>query len=366
MAAHWDWALRTAMDRSDSSHFSVHYDRKITKPGHLRLLFDVLGRFPSDLVTWTVDLVVQTAGQSVVWQAPWDGRFHAIQTSRVVEMTTEGRIIEMGQAFPVLSNCAMPRAVLDEIRRRFGNICDSTGPDSCFTYRFCATHDRYVHFDRPVGIIYASHRSAGGGLLRGSGGDFGDFTRSLGERPWLDAAPIPGFNLGQNMLFHEYELVRRSTDNPAFRPIERDGYLSELARALQWLEDPQSVTQAREVLQQHGWKPPKDTRWTIPSLPLSIVRGHESLLYRVFRRLLYSALIRLVRSNRQRRAVLLFMSNYLKIKPPHICGFEFDTDDQAVRQTLLCPRIPVETNLYLEPLQPAEVTMPARGAGAAA
>ena len=35
-----------------------------------------------------------------------------------------------------------------------------------------------------------------------------------GDRPWLDAAPIVGLNMGQNVLFHQYELVRRVTDDP--------------------------------------------------------------------------------------------------------------------------------------------------------
>ena len=273
----------------------------------------------------------------------------------------------MGQAFPVLSNCAIPRAVFDGIHRHFGNICDSTGPDSCFTYRFCATQARYLHFDRPIGIVYAAHRSAGGGLYRGSGGDFGDFADSMRDRSWLDAAPIPGFDLGQNILFHEYELVRRSTDNPAFRPLEFDGYLRELSRALQWLEDPRSVAQAREVLLKHGWKPDPAVHWTVPVLPLRVVAEPEATLYRVFRRLVCAVLFRIWRTDRKSRAaVLLFLGNYLKIQPPHICGFEFDSDEQALRQILQSPRVRVETNLYLEPLLPVEVTMPARDAGAAA
>ena len=55
-----------------------------------------------------------------------------------------------------------------------------------------------------------------------------------GHRPWLDAAPILGLNMGQNVLFHEYELVRRVTDDPEFKPIEMRGYLRELGHSLPW------------------------------------------------------------------------------------------------------------------------------------
>ena len=59
-----------------------------------------------------------------------------------------------------------------------------------------------------------------------------------GDRPWLDAAPIPGLTLGQNILFHEYELVRRAIGGAPFKPIQMDGYLRELGQALMWVNDP--------------------------------------------------------------------------------------------------------------------------------
>ena len=255
MSAHWDWALRTAMDRSDATHFTVHYDRRITKPGHLAPICRAIGLFPDDVMTFFFDLVIRSEGRSVVWQPPWDGRLYTVPTSRVVEMTVKGRITEMGQAFPVLSNCAVPRAVFHRILARFGTICESTAPDSSFTYRFCATHDHYVHYDRCVGIAYGFDRSTGFGFVRGSGGDFGDFMQWWGDRPWLDAAPIVGLNMGQNVLFHEYELVRRVTDDPGFKPIEMRGYLRELGHSLPLVTDRTRHAELKAILSKHGWHP---------------------------------------------------------------------------------------------------------------
>ena len=119
----------------------------------------------------------------------------------------------------------------------FGDICNSTGPDTCFAFRFCATHERFIHYDRALGVVYASDRSTGLGYLRGGGGDFDDFVKAWQSRPWLDAAPIPGLNLGLNLLFHEYEFVRKATSDPEFPPIDKTGYLRDLARGLQFIED---------------------------------------------------------------------------------------------------------------------------------
>lgn len=360
MPTHWDWALRTAMERSAASHFSVHYDRRITKPGHLRLIADVLSQFPSDLLTWSADHVSQEAGRSYVWQTPWDGRVYAIRTSRVVQMTIGGRVREMGHSFPILSNCAIPRAVLVTLLRQFESICDSTGPDSCFTYRFCATHDRYIHVDRAMGIIYAAHRSAGGGYVRGAGGDFDDFAQSFSTRSWLDAAPIPGLNLGQNMLFHEYELVRRATNNPAFTPVDREGYLRELGYALRWIEDPSRAAATRDLLLEHGWSPSRLAVETPPAaLPMSVVRDPESRFSRLLRDLGETLVVRIWRNDIERRvAGILFLANYLRIAPEHICGFGFVSDQEAVRQALRWPRRRVEINPYLEPMQPELIAAP--------
>ena len=224
MATHWDWALRTVMATSDATHFNVHYDRRMTKPGHLTFVQDVMTAFPDEVITWPYDVVDVRRERSVVWQTPWDGRLYRVPTARVVAMTVSGKITEMAQAFPILSNCAVPRAVLSALADRFGSICDSTAPDSSFTYRFCATFESYLHLDRAIGVIHAFDRSTGSGFMRGAGGDFADFMRWWGTRPWLDAAPIPGLNLGQNVLFHEYEVVRRATNHPAFQPVERSGY----------------------------------------------------------------------------------------------------------------------------------------------
>ena len=203
MPTHWDWALEQAMERSDATHFYLHYDRKITKPGQVDLLLKTVRQFPEHLLTHCADHVADEPRPSTLWQYPWSGKTYELRTSRVVALTVRCQINEMGQAFPILSNCVVPRPVFTAIRERFGNVCDSTGPDSCFTYRFCALNERYVHFDCPTGIIYAWQRSNGLGYVRNAGGDFPAFLEAWGSRPWQDAAPIPELNLGQNLLFHE-------------------------------------------------------------------------------------------------------------------------------------------------------------------
>jgi hypothetical protein len=378
MPAHWDWALRTAMARSAATHFTIHYDRRITKPGNLSLICSAVAAFPLDVVTFMFDLVTKDYGRSRVWQWPWDGHLYEIPTALVAEMTSRGQITEMGQAFPVLSNCAVPRAVLQTVAQRFGDVCVSTAPDSSFTYRFCATHGRYVHYDRNVGIAYAFERSTGMGYVRG-GGDFGDFMQDWGDRPWLDAAPIPGLNMGQNVLFHEYELVRRETRHPAFKPIDFQGYLCELGRSLLQIEDPVQAAELRALLRRHGWEFSmlvKDAPRPEPPRAIRVRDGlpwMRTLLRDLWRQsgLWYAPVVadektgvagrlratiwgtRDVAKKVRRRVNVLF-ADYCNRPPGDLTGYEFRTDAGAIARLLAWPRKRCAMSPRLAWLEPVE------------
>ena len=360
MATHWDWALRQAMQRS-ATHFCIHYDRRVTKPDQLRLLYDVVTAFPDDLITTMTDSVVNLEGKSRGAHIEWDGRVYAVPTAHIVETTVRGAIYELGQAFPWLSNCTVPRAVLERIAATFSSICDSTTPDSCFAYRFCATHDRFLHFDRAIGILYGYHRSIGVGYLRGSGRDFDRFMQLWGDRPWLDAAPIPGLTLGQNIVFHEYELVRRATGHPAFKPVDREGYLRELSRDLVWINDRQRGEEIISVLSQHGWTPacmprpsrPRATRvrdglpWlrTLVQDLMDEARPRISALADStasgirFRDAVLKGIIATQTGLRRARARFeRLLADHLRLAPRHLSDFELTSDEDAIRYVIAWPR----------------------------
>ena len=348
MATHWDWALRTAMERSDATHFTIHYDRRLTKPAHLSLICEAMAARPNELLTFVFDLVTTERGKSVVWHSPWDGRMYTVPTSRVLEMTAQGRIMEMGQSFPVLSNCAVPRAVLQAIVQRFGSICDSVAPDSSFTYRFCETHDRYVHLDRTVGIAYAYDRSTGMGFVQNTGRDFADFMQWWGDRPWLDAAPIPGLNIGQNVLFHEYELVRRATAHPGFKPIDFKGYLHELGLSLLFLQDPVREAELREVLVRHGWDQRQLAERTDSPRRATRMREGWPWLRTLLRDLWDTSVPRLRHKLRMTRMqTTLWLAERWKIPPGDLSRFEFASDREAIAWILAWPRKRTRTNRLL-------------------
>ena len=318
---HWDWAIRQAMELSDATHFTVHYDRKVTKPHHLGMVQSLASRWPDQVVTWPHDSVSDTPPPRRLWQAPWSGNVYALRNERLVQLTAAGRAGAItSHALPLLSNCLVPRAVLSDVIARFGNVCDSTTPDSCFAFRFFTLRERYLHFDRALGVLHMPQRSINRGYLRGGGGDFDEFLKRWGDRPWLDAAPIPGVNLGMNMLYHEYELVRRATGDQ-LPPIDRGGYLRDLAAALPLVDDDRTRADLRRVLVEEGWRG-------------SATRGR----LRAF----------------VRHTVLSFLDERFGIRLPGIAGRVFRDDGDALHHALTHPR-PRRTHArhlaLLEPLQ---------------
>lgn len=366
MGEHWDWAVTQALERSDAGHLLVHYDRRVTKPGHLALVARAAARHPGLLISYPQDSVVDDPPPAVLYQVPCTGKLYEMPTDRVLELTARGMIHEMGQAFPHLSNCLVPRRALERIRERFGSVCASTGPDSCFTYRFCALGDgRFLHLDRALGVVHASHRSNGAGYLRGrTDGDFGDFLKTWGDRPWLEAAPIPGMNLGQNMLYHEYELVRREVRDPRFPPIEMGGYLRELARGLSRVEDPRLRDAMRAALEDRGWReepaPAEEPAAAIAPAAAPPVRRARRPFYKPFS--LTGVLTTARDAARMKWTELkrssgftLFLADYLGIRPPHIHCYTFSSNEKAVRYAIAYPRRTEAENPYIVAMNPSEV-----------
>lgn len=254
MAENWDFATQQALDRTGATHFALHYDRRISKR-ELPALFDLVDRWPERTITYLLDLLLPQDDRYALFPPRWSGGVYEIRTSCAVQLASQGRLTDLWQSFPVLVNAVTPRAVIERVRSRFGDVCASTSPESCFGFRLSALEERYLHFDRSLGVHYAFARSNGLGYIRGDGsGSYGDFMRLLGERPWLDAAPIPGLSLGQNSFYHEYAAARRAAPEARFPEIDMHGYMNDLARGLPWIADPAKRAEMRELLVKHGWR----------------------------------------------------------------------------------------------------------------
>jgi hypothetical protein len=317
MPAHWDWAIRQAMELSSASHFTVHYDRKLSKPGIWAELEASVSKNPAVLLSFPLDSISYDPPPLRLWQTPWTGKPFMIRTERVARLLSDGKVAVISHALPLLSNCIVPRAMLDSIVERFGNLCDSTAPDSAFMARFFALYGHYIHFDRAAGILYGSTRSSGMGYMRGGGGDFDDYWKRWDSNAWLDAAPIPGINLGGNILFHEYELVRRETGD-RLPPLDPAGVMNDLSTELRWIHDPEMKADLRRILREHGWNGPDPPPHAAPS--------RYSAVYQAF---------------------CMVRARIFGVVPATITGFAFRDDATALKYALKYPRQPQKDASHL-------------------
>jgi hypothetical protein len=332
MPTHWNWALEQTLARTDATHIGVTYDRKVWRPGSLRLLADVCRDRPEQIVTYICDFTYPSGDGAGAWQMPATGKLYELRSATVLEMTAEGLLDEMGQAFPLLSNCVVPRRILERVRERFGDICDSSTPDTAFAYRFCALEDRYLHLDRPLGVLYGRAYSTYAALNRGeTAGSWGDFTQLWGDRPWTEASPLGELRFASNVGFHEYNLVRAAVGGNSFPPIQREGYLRALARGLPLLEDSDRKAEMRALLEQQGWREEPAPE-----------PGHSPQPWRPFRRI--AAPLRRVRQ--------LFGEPPPEPVEPN--GLTFGTDEQAIEHLLTHVRRFESHSAYLDRMQAIE------------
>jgi hypothetical protein len=256
MPRHWNWAMEQALERTDATHLGIQYDRRLWKPGGLRRLTAAVLAGPEMTTTYGWDLVFASEDHSVASRLPATGRLYAIPTSEIIGRCARAEIAEIDQAYPALANCVVPRNTFDRIRAKFGSICDSAVPDGAFLFRLCAVDDVFHHFDRALFIVYGYAHSNGWAYLRGEeSGAWADWIKLWGDRPWIEAAPIPELKLGYNVMFHEYNLVRRVTGD-RFPPIDQALYLNHLGKSLSYISDPEERSKMRDILKSHGWREP--------------------------------------------------------------------------------------------------------------
>ena len=256
MPGHWNWAMEQALARTDATHLGIQYDRRLWKPGAIRLLTNAVAAAPEMTTIYGWDSVFASEKYSVASRLRASGNLYAIRTSEIIERCARSEIVELDQVYPALANCIVPRGTFDRVRAKFGNICDSDTPDAAFLFRVCAVDEVLHHYDRALFITYGYAFSNGWAYFRGhQSGAWADWLKLWGDRPWIEAAPIPRLSLGYNVMFHEYNLVRRVAGD-RFPPIDQDRYLAHLGDSLKYISDLEERSKMRDILTAHGWREP--------------------------------------------------------------------------------------------------------------
>jgi hypothetical protein len=253
MAAHWNWAVGVAQAQVGATHITVLQDRMQYLQSATEPLFEAMTDRPSEVISFNIDSIDDFQEPVTLAQKAWSGDVFSIPSAYLLNLSAAANVWH--PALPKLMNCVVPIATLDLIAARFGSICGELAPDYSFAYRCLSCVEQISYLDRSCLIAYGLDRSQGVNFSRGRRArDVVDFEQNAG--PVLHfAAPLPDVRCGLNAVVHEYCLVQAKAPEQ-LKPLDRLGYLNNLALSLVEIEDPLTRNQQFELLRTAGWRGP--------------------------------------------------------------------------------------------------------------
>ena len=311
MPAHWNWAIHEALQTYSASHFLYLTDRMMFRKGGLREVVGLAARYPDKVITYNADRIVDNSTPIRVEQYPASELLFAIETVRLSWLLSRAVI---HPAVPRMLNCIVPRAVLDRIQQRFGNIFASVSPDFNFCCRCLELEESILYYDKAPLFHYALSRSNGASATRGEmTADYADFTANLNNSNW--ATPIPGLNTAVNYALHEYCLFKQETGSAKFFELDMQKYLEANANETREVVDPQLRAETLSLLAANGYVEAK-------------ANGQQQSAARFSERL--QAKLKRSFTGASTTPAWLFLARTAAITPPGLNSFEFATLDEAI------------------------------------
>lgn len=258
MAANMDWLLGQALERFTANHFLCQWDRMVLKPEAFAILRQMALSYPDRLCTFQWDEVLDAKQPVTIYQRPCTHLLLEVKSERLLWLASQSR----EQFAPKVTNCLMPRAIIQAVHARFGSFCNSITADICFGYRSLALVDSVIVYDRALTVTYGLARSNAHSQQKGFyNQDTKDFLTTLQQQQqalnW--ATPIPEAIIPGNQTIHEYCLVKNEVKSDRFPDVNHEAYLEMLAAGTRLLENPDARKYMEILLAKHNQ--------SVPSLP---------------------------------------------------------------------------------------------------
>jgi hypothetical protein len=339
MPAHWDWAIHEAMRSYGASHFLYLTDRMMFRKGALGEVLSLAALYPDKVISYNQDRIVDNVTPIRVEQCPGTGKLLEVDSLRFTYLLSQA-VFHPG--LPRMNNSVVPRAVLERIDERFGNVFSSISPDFNFCCRCLELEQSILFFDKSPIFHYALSRSNGASVTRGEmTPDYRDFTANLppANAIW-HAAPIPELNTAVNAVFHEYCLFQRETGSDRFFPVDEEKYLQSNANEIEEIIDPQLKAEMLALLVSHGYRAATTNGQHAP-----VTLGHR-----------FKAKMTRMATAPPTTSAWLFAARNLGVRPPGENQFDFATLDDAIdyAQNISTGSV-TASRAYEEVLQPREI-----------
>ena len=347
MAAHWEWLWRTIRESVDPTHVAYLSDRMVFAAGALPQLVEIVARHPDRVVSYHHDHVNDLRSPVELVQTPWTGRLVELDSRRLIELSARGRY---GDYLPRLMNSIAPAGVLEAIDSRFGDVFGSISPDYRFAYRTLAVCDSVLYLDRACLVEHGMLRSSGGNFRRGQANrDAADFAALLSD-PRFGETPEPGLKTIANAIFQEYCATRAEAGPDRFPALDRRGYLTANAIAIDRIENGDWQARMRAELRRLGWTRIDSARHAL-GLALEMagyLARHPGAVPRTLKRQLWE---------RPPGTPISFLASRLGIDPHLRDELRFDSAAEALEHAVTRPRPPSPHAWHLHRLTVAGAVM---------
>jgi hypothetical protein len=361
MSAHWDWAIQQALN-SQKNHFAYLTDRMMFKRNELGPLLEVAANYPTDLISYNHDNIIDDASPIRIQLYPRSGKLLRLKTLRLSYLYSQ---IELNWCLPRMLNCVAPRELLGNMRSRFGNVFASIAPDICFCCRCFEIAESLVYYDHSPEFHYALKRSNGASMSRGElTQDHADFAASTDIYNLMLEVPAPEIHTTCNIMFHEYCRVRRETGSSRFFELDREKYLNCLDLEIRKIENKELQSKLHQALLKHGWTPATDDQRELPvkrTMGMLVkklfspraVQAKIKWLMRDFSPRGVQAKIKWLMRDPAAKRIWVLLARLSKTSPPFDQRFEFKGTDEAIDYLYEFPnREPGRTTWVEERLQP--------------
>lgn len=264
MAAHWEWATRTALERYRPTHFAILTDRLTVRPGGLADLRRIVEAYPDRVLCYPLPNV-SDHDKPVRYVPPISTRSLYVADSAVVRS-----IVSRGEAnvwtVPRLMNTIVPVSILNQVVESHGHLFGQLSPDYHSGFHILAATSDFLVTDDGFVFQHSLARSNGMSNSWGARNSAStDFLRLSGPEHVPLQVPIPEIWTVSNTIFHDFLEVGRETG--MHEPIDLEGYRHRLrldARAL-WA----NPSLGKQYLNLLGCKddvvePPKKRRLVVP------------------------------------------------------------------------------------------------------
>ncbi len=259
MTEHWEWAMQQALNFAEASDFLYLTDRSMFKPGELAKVIDLARQHPDQVIAYDWITIFDHLNPIFVEERGHTGRTIPVSAQRLLDLTSRSLI---PNCLPRMMNNCAPRAVIEKIIQKFGNVFASTSPDYNFCYRCLEVVDEILFYDAAAYVSYAIPRSNGVsamGLATAATEDF-DSQLNLISQSRSFATPEPGFETPVNYALHEYCLVKAESQSSKFPELDLDQYFTRNASEAAVNQNPNLRKEMKALLKAHGHSQPVKRR----------------------------------------------------------------------------------------------------------